>query len=329
MKIRGITGWIRRVYDRLVASIVLIFLVLSLVLLAVHARLLQGKQAEFDRWLANLKPKHEQAQPLDRSAYEATLLELKDPAQTGEWSLRLMIPEMRVRCLNCQRPMPLQAGVCPFCKAEKQKTAEIPEWEKNFGPLLKQEPNGDPDGDGFTTLEERDAHTSPLDPNSHPSYLTKLAVLDIKPVPFQLVFKAVSRVNDVLIFQINLRSNERTWWKKLGEEAGNKGESFKLTNYDEKASGGGELTLERGDKVIRLKKGKMHQEEAYEIVLRSALDGKKVVARTGGEFEVRGLVFRVKSVDIKGMRVLITEVSAGKDVWVSRDASDKKAADEP
>jgi len=329
MRSRGVAGWMRRVYDRLVASIILVALACALILLALHARLLQGKQAEFDRWLLDLKPKHERAQPADRSAYERTLMTLEDPVQIGDWDVRLMIPEMRIKCPNCRRPISVETVICPFCKNERNKQEEDSAWDREFGDLFRTDPNGDPDNDGFTTAEEREAKTNPKNGDSHPSYLTKLEVTDIKAVPFKLVFKAVSVIEDQLLFQINSLSNDQTWWRKLGEEAGDGAEKFKLVAYDAKALGGPELTLRKDDKLIRLKKGQPQEEPAYSVSLHFSVDGSNRVVRTGLEFDLKGLPFRVKSIDMQGRRILITDVSMGKDLWVGRPAPEKKAVVEP
>lgn len=317
MKMGGIAAWFMRVYDRLVASLILAALLASLVMLALNAKLLQSRQADYDRWLEGLPISHEKARPADRVAYDQALLRLKAPPQVGDWTQRLMIPEIRIACFNCQRPIPYDATVCPYCKAEKDKPAPIPDWEKKHGALARDKPHEDPDGDGFSNVEERDGLTSPTDPNDHPSYLLKLSVTDITPIPFDLVFQAVSKVSGgSLLFQINDKTKGQTFWKKMGEEITCGAERFKLVEYDEKASGGGMLTLQKSDKRISLKRGKPYIEKEYAVTLAFSLDGSRQTVGPGGDFTLRGGLYKVKSVDTAGMRVLINDVSMKKDIWV-------------
>ena len=42
----------------------------------------------------------------------------------------------------------------------------------------------DPDGDGFTNLDEWQFHTNPTDKSSHPDYLTKLKMKSFTREPF-------------------------------------------------------------------------------------------------------------------------------------------------
>lgn len=317
----GIVTWLRRVYDRLVASLVLAALLSSLVMLALNAKLLQSRQAEFDRWLEGLPITHEQAQPADRSTYDRAILLLKEPPQIDGWTQRLMIPEMRIACFNCQRPIPYAAEICPYCKAAKEASAAIPEWEKLYGALAKDKPGEDPDKDGFTNLEERDGNTSPIDPNDHPSYLLKLTVARITPIPFDLVFQAASKVSGgALLFQINDKTKNQTFWRKMGEEIACGTDRFKLIDYDEK-SGGGLLTLQKGGRRISLKQGMPYIEKEFEAELAFAVDGSKYTVRSDARFTIRDAAFKVKSIDMAGTRVLITDLSSKKDFWVGSVAT--------
>jgi hypothetical protein len=45
--------------------------------------------------------------------------------------------------------------------------------------------SGDPDGDGFTNLDEYLGHTNPQDKNSHPPYTTKLRLAKFIQQPFR------------------------------------------------------------------------------------------------------------------------------------------------
>ena len=52
----------------------------------------------------------------------------------------------------------------------------------------------DPDGDGFTNLDEWQGHTNPTDKNSHPAYIAKLKLSRFAQEPFRLIFASWSRM---------------------------------------------------------------------------------------------------------------------------------------
>ena len=320
--------WIVRHYDKLAAAVVLLALVGALFMLAVNAQLLKKRQAEFDASLRSLTPVHGIAEAVDRSVFRASVRSLSDPFQIGDWPLRLMVPELRVRCVNCERPIPFAATNCFFCKTAQlaENTPDLfKEWlEKNsLNPLEPDIGNADTDHDGFSNREEFEFHTDPHDPNSHPPALAKINVVSIQPISFTLVFKSVNKLSDKLLFQINLRSNGRTWWKSLGDEV----EGFKLVDFDEKSPDGPVLTLQRGEKKIPLIKGKVVPRNEYEVVLHSRLDGMDLPpVRVDADFDVKGTKYRVKKVDTEGMRVLIHDPSRDMDVWIGRQLPEVQPA---
>ena len=114
MSVRGFGQWLKRTYDRIIASVVLLVLFVSLILLAVHAQLLKGRQQAFDDELNGLKPKHGEAKPVDRSAFVSDHKVLDNPMQVADWTNHLLLPELRVSCVNCDRPIPYAATNCPL-----------------------------------------------------------------------------------------------------------------------------------------------------------------------------------------------------------------------
>jgi hypothetical protein len=332
MTTAGIGAWFKKVYDKLAAAVVLLVLVVSLFMLAMHAQLLKQRQAEFDGALRRLTPRHAAAQPADRTIFEMSRLALTDPFQVGEWPLRLLVPEQRVRCVNCERPIPFAATNCVFCKTEQpeDQTKDLfKEWleKNNLNPLEADISSLDADSDGFSNKEEYEFKTNPNDPNSHPPALAKVVVERIQPISFRLVFMSVSKMSaDKNLFQINLRSGDRTWWKSLGEEI----EGFKLLEYNEKTPEGPELTLQRGDKKIPLIKGRAVPRDEYAVTMHSKLDGVTLPAvRVDEEFAVKGIKYRVKKVDMDGMRVLIHDPSRDMDVWIVGPLPEPRQAPQP
>ena len=88
----------------------------------------------------------------------------------------------------------------------------------------------DPDGDGFTNLDEYLGKTDPQDPASHPSYLTKLRLKLYKKVPFRLKFEAT---DDDGSFQINtVDVKQPTQFVRIDEVI--PGTKFKVVKFEKK-----------------------------------------------------------------------------------------------
>ena len=331
--VAGIGAWLKRNYDRIVAAAVLVVLLVSLIMLAIQAKEQRAEQRRFDHQLESLAPKHKTALPDDKTLFENALTALAAPFQVEAWSLSLLNPQLRVKCVNCERPIPYAASNCTFvaCGAAQPGPEEktlvdrnhngIPdEWEEKYG-LFSFDPeviNGDPDNDGFSSKEEFEWRTDPKDPNSHPPYLAKIRVAEIKPIPFRMIFKAVSKSGTNLIFQINLRSGGKTYFAKIGDKV----EIFKLVAYDEKTSDGPTLTLDNHGKKIPLIKGHLVPRDDYEIKLESLLDNSSFSVRPDIDFEFKGAKYRVKMVDTANMRVLINDPSRNLDVTIDRKVPD-------
>lgn len=333
----GVGAWLKGNYDRILAAAVLLVLLVSLVMLAVQAQSQKIEQKRFDVELKLLKPRHGQVPQVDKELFSAALTGLANPAQVEIWSLSLLTPELRVKCVNCERPIPYSATNCTFsvCGAvqpeiavamiDKNKNGIPDEWEEKYG-VFSYDPeviNQDPDNDGFSTREEYEGKTNPKDPASHPPYIAKVNVEGIKPIPFRMIFKGVSRANGVQIFQINLRAGDRTYWKKLGEEA----EGFVLGSYNEHAAEGPTLVLTRNGKQIPLIKGHLVPRDDYEIKLVSAIDGTVLTVKPEVDFEYKGAKYRVKKVDTQRMSVLISDISRDVDVQVVRKDVDAAAVE--
>src|SRR6266566_4233951 len=93
------------------------------------------------------------------------------------------------------------------------------------GDVLEQ----DPDGDGFTNLDEWYGRTDPNDKNSHPDYLTKLHLVSATEEPFRFMF--ASWVGGT--FALNtIDQSEPTQFLKMGDTI--RGTRYKLVKFVEK-----------------------------------------------------------------------------------------------
>lgn len=333
--IEAIQAWFKAQYDKLLAFVVLVGLLLSLFFLGLYAKNLKQEEASFLQNLKALTPRFPKATPPDRSLFEEGAARRHEPFHLTEWTNRLMSPEMRVRCVKCDRPIPFSDKVCPFpaCKgpqpddpvlgADRDKDGIPNDWESANGmnPLDPADAQADPDADGFNNLEEYLSNTKPNDKTSAPPIIAKLRVVTVKPIPFSLMFMGVTKMpSGKVVYQVNLRRGEKTHWKELGESV----EGFKLLRYEpaERSPDGKVrevLTLEKDGNEIPLPKREPQPWSEWEAVLRFEMENRTFAVRKHAEFDLRGVKYRVKEIDTAGKRVLIVEPLSNKEVWVGQE----------
>ena len=163
--------------------------------------------------------------------------------------------------------------------------------------------NDDPDGDGFTTLEEwngldavshldmtgvpvmgpdgkplPDDSTDPTDARSHPPYHTKLELVRIVYVPFRLRFMSYDinpkKATDITVAINTIDRGGRTHFKTIGEDI--PGTNFKIDSFKQKEAPGAdgtttdvsEVTIinkETGEKVVLPLKKEVDSPDSYGI----------------------------------------------------------------
>ena len=117
------------------------------------------------------------------------------------------------------------------------------EWLDEFGlPIAEADVlTQDPDGDGFTNLEEWQGKTNPTEKDSHPAFIAKLKMKSFNREPFRLVF--ASRTDDT--FLINASDlKEPTQFLKVGDLI--RGTKFKIVKFTPKSETnqqGGEVDI--------------------------------------------------------------------------------------
>jgi len=124
------------------------------------------------------------------------------------------------------------ANGLPATLQNTQVHAPVPnDWIEKFGlpiqdaDVLEQ----DPDGDGFTNLDEWQGGTDPTNKDSHPDYLTKLHLVSATEEPFRFIF--ASWVGGT--FALNtIDESEPTQFLKKGDVIG--GTDFKIVKFTEK-----------------------------------------------------------------------------------------------
>ncbi|MCX6991811.1 MAG: hypothetical protein NT011_01575 [Kiritimatiellaeota bacterium] len=335
MNISEIKAWVKVAFDKVVLFVALFGLLLSLILLI----LMVGRER---KKLEGLSQSQEQSRNLSQAArlLDMTFLdegieELQAPEQIAAWSNRLMVAELRVKCVKCGRPIPVDADVCPFRNCGAQQPAVLKakikdsdfdgmpdEWELKHG----LNPNADDalqddDADGFTNLEEYQAGSNPCDADAHPSYAEKLRVIKIGRTPMPLSFQGVQRLstNDVR-FLLKNKQTRRDTYAKLGETV----DGYKLVKYDEKKVKVNKktfdvdvdvsvLTVSKDNKMIPLTINKDNQGEIGASLI-FLVDQTKMVVKLGDVIKLKNSSYKI--IDIKKDTVILADINTGMEMPV-------------
>ena len=332
-------------YDKVFAVIMMAMLLASILLLSVRAVVAKQDQLRFIRELDNLKPVFPTVAPNERGPFDKGMRDFEKPAflDASEESKLFMVPERRVECVKCRKPIMYDAATCVFCGHEQPSVEGIvsPEkdsdgdgmpdvWEIKHGLNINNfdDAAADTDKDGWSNVEEYKANliskdTNPRDPAEFPPpwSFNKLVVNVTTSMQFNLTFMSAMKSPTGFTFQIN-HLEGRTYWKKMGEKV----LGFTIKNYQEKTEPDrvitnkkndvSELTLESADRTVVLIKGKKMQQHEKSAILTFLPDAKSIPVIEGKDFEVRGHKFRVKGIDVSSNKVVITDPLLGRDVSI-------------
>lgn len=94
--------------------------------------------------------------------------------------------------------------------------------------------NTDPDGDGFTVLEEWKAGTSPTDTKSIPPYWTKLRLQEFEKIPFKVKFNGSPDGGETFTINFIDDRSQATKYLPLKEEVKIAGVPYTLSKYTPK-----------------------------------------------------------------------------------------------
>ena len=212
-------NWVRAHYEKAL-------LIGAALLLSLSSIFIWRNAARFGSTLAGMPPapSSKSVSPLAKAEeLAAAAAKLRQPPQwTFGGRSGLFVPEKHFIAANGE-PATLQTT---------EVHPPVPnEWLEQFGlpiadaDVLEQ----DPDGDGFTNLEEWQGHTNPTDRNSHPEYYTKLKLISTSEEPFRLIFS--SWMGDT--YQINtIDFNQPTQFLKVGDTI--KGTRFEIAKFVKK-----------------------------------------------------------------------------------------------
>jgi hypothetical protein len=330
---RNRSSWLSQNYDKLILVVILIGLLLSAFFLFMEIGQKRKELAEAAWEKMTVEPK--QVEPIKPLLVQFDQMKsaLNSPFQSGQFSNRMVVSELRVSCVECLKPIPYDATVCAFCQA-KQPAGISPdemdsdgdgipdkfERESGLNPLDANDAVVDTDSDGFSNKEEWRSGTKLNDANDYPSPVAKLRFVRAVDNPFKLRFQGEARVSNGMIYQLNLRSLERTYFVRIGDEL----EGFKVLDCDTNAAAGPTIILKQGDKRISLVKGKTR--EGFEMVaeLVFLIDQSKMRVRLGDVIKLKEREYKV--IDIRRDGVLIRDEKTRKTTQVGPLSASEKIA---
>ena len=335
MNISEIKAWAKAAFDKIILFVALFGLLLSLILLILMVGRERQKLEDLSRKQERSRSLSQAARLLDMTFLDEGIEKLQTPEQIPAWSNRLMVAELRVSCVKCGRPIPVDADVCPFRNCGAQQPAALKakikdsdldglpdEWELKYG----LNPNADDalqdaDADGFTNLDEYQAGSHPRDAASHPAFAEKLRVIKIGRTPMPLSFQGVQRLstNDVRFLLKNKRL-QRDTYAKLGDTV----DGYKLVGFeprkirvkkgtfevDEDVS---VLTVSKDGKMIPLTINRENQGEIGASLI-FLVDQTKMVVKLGDVIKLKNNSYKI--IDIKKDTVILTDINTGMEMPV-------------
>ena len=311
--------WIKRNYDQFILALVaLVLLVLS--------GFIVTQAVSFQQTFVGIKSPvvhHNEIPQVDMSSLQQAAAAIQNPAK---WDL-----DPNQGSLFVSTPYIARADGT-LSDPSKDRTPLHPpvpnKWiiEHKLDILDNNVLNEDPDGDGFTNLDEWKGlkgdgsdSTDPNDPKSHPPYYTKLKLAQYIKQPFRLLFNAYDgdvKKADSLTFQINtVDIRQPSQFVKIGDVIA--GTKFKVIKFEFKEvmnpstqvnSDVSELTVqnaETGDNVVLVMEKIVDSPDSYAL-FRYLWNNTQFEVKKNKEFVLLPeTTLRYKLIDIKEGEALI------------------------
>ncbi|MFZ4395506.1 MAG: hypothetical protein ACOYOU_07750 [Kiritimatiellia bacterium] len=228
---RGFNFSLARHYDKAIAVVVLIVLLVSLFMLARSAAESRERKRNYEEGMRRMRPLHANLGPRSTTPYESALWSLRHPqaVRIATNEVGLFTPQSRVWCVDCLYPILFAAPECPFCHAKQPKDYEpqvsgehdsegkgVPDaWRKKyFGHSFAMTEDlsraeDDADGDGFRNQQEYQEGTNPRDTNDHPDQMTLLRFKELSVRKFPFVLQGANTMPDGLRPSFMMKDGDR------------------------------------------------------------------------------------------------------------------------
>ena len=320
--------WIKRNYDQFILALVSVGLLVLSGFLISSAIAFQGVFAGIRGEVIH----HNEIPPVDMSGLQDAVNAVQTPGtwevSDTEGSLFVSVPYIVVNGL----PVDTRNSLTPLHPPVPNKWINAHKLDILDNNIL----NEDPDGDGFTNLEEwrnlkgdGTDSSDPQDAKSHPPYYTKLRLVQFIKQPFRLQMEAYDgdvKKPETMSFQIKtLDVNQPSQFRKIGEMI--EGTKFKVIKFMYKSvpdpgTGGerdvSELTVENtenGDNVILVLEETANSPDSYAL-FRYLWNNSGIEVKKGREFVLLpDADLRYKLIDIKETQALI-QTPSGQQVRV-------------
>jgi hypothetical protein len=277
-----------------------LWLVVSIILSAYEYKVVSGKPVLEVRPLAQGQDKDIQAA---KDILADILRKREIPDQEKKGSQFPERPKM-IRCWQCDKEIPADKAVCPFCRAVQRHTDYdhdgMPDyWEIRYGldPDDPADADLDADKDGYANLQEYQDGTDPADPEDNPATRNFPYIVEkIYKKPVEILFMGyVEEKNGSFTLQINWEKGGQTFLVKVGDTIrGYSIESFRKIVRDIKKKGGAVVPEDtsfivlkkREETLIKLVRNVMLIEREYYATLRlkEASSSSPLEVRSGTKF---------------------------------------------
>ena len=267
--------WVRTRYERIALAVAALVLLWSASLITWKASRSNENASPFPVASST----HPATPPVQAIEAAQAIEQLRQPAQwTFNGRSGLFVPEQHF----------IGANGFPATLRTAEVHPPVPnEWLEKFGlPIADADVLiQDPDGDGFSNLEEWQSDTNPTDKSSHPSFIAKLKLKSFGQEPFRLVFSSWMDGT----FGLNTNDlKEPTQFLRLGDVV--RGTKFKLVKFVEKHEANkygtkidvSELTLENQENHEQLTLVNLGC-ECVVLCLKSQDDGFEIVRKCSSD----------------------------------------------
>ena len=327
-------NFLKKHYDKLLVGASLALLAASLWFLSTGSSRADAERDGFERSIKAAKL-DKAAERLPSDVFDAALAQFESPYRTSGRGAFLVAAE-RVACVECRRPIRIDADECPYCQAS-QPTGEVSEdWDSdgdgipdavetawNLNPRDPTDAEQDGDGDGFTNLEEFLAKTDPRDPASHPPRFDFLRVSDIDVKKFPYVLKSHTESSKGVRFQFNRGgAGGQSFMLSKGDPLAKTGyvlSDYSLAEEEVVVPGLGPrrkmlatVTLSKDKDKLVVKEGEPPINGMYMVSFVCLKDAERTVytAERGGSFEFDGETFSLDGIDPKTGSAVLTRKSS-------------------